>query len=366
MLTILLFFVILLTLVLVHEFGHFMVAKLSGMRVDEFAFGFPPRLFSKKKGETEYSFNLIPLGGYVKIFGENGDEDPGTDLSRAFSHQAKYKQILVLIAGVTMNLLLAWALLSSVFMVGTEMGSNDYIDSSLLTNRKVVVSDVFPRSPADTSGLKALDQITSVQAGTDILSDVTADSVTAFIGAHQEESVTIRYIRNNAQNETSMTPVAGIVDGKKVVGISTGEVGLLKVGPLKAISLGAITTYEFTKLTFVGFYDLLHKLIVGQGKEATKGLTGPVGIVGLVGDAQKQGAAAVLAFTALISINLAVLNILPLPALDGGRVVFVLIEAIRKKPISFKTQNIVNGVSFVLLLVLMLVVTARDVLHLIH
>ena len=365
MFTILLFFVILLVLVLVHEAGHFIAAKLSKMRVDEFAFGFPPRLFSKKIGETEYSFNAIPLGGYVKIFGENGEEDSSVDLSRTFSRQPKYKQIIVLVAGVTMNILLAWVLISSVFMIGTEVSSNSIISKELLKDKKVIVASVYPGSPAELAGLKPGDKLLSLSAQSDKLTDISSNGVINFIALHPESTLRFEYLRNEEVLSSDAVAVSGIVPDKKIVGIGTDDVGTLKLDPLKAFYYGGLATLEFTKLTFVGFYDLIHKLVLGQGKEATAGLTGPVGIVGLVGDAQKQGLTAVLGFTALISINLAVLNILPFPALDGGRIVFVLIEAVRRKPISFKTQNIINGVSFALLLVLMLVVTGRDVLHLI-
>jgi regulator of sigma E protease len=159
-------------------------------------------------------------------------------------------------------------------------------------------------------------------------------------------------------------PAAGFAEGKKIVGISSTLLGTLKMPLHNAFVSSAVATFEFTKLTFVGFYDLFAKLLSGEGKEAAKALTGPVGIVGLVGEAKGSGLGALLAFTALISINLAVLNILPLPALDGGRIVFVVIESILRRPISFKTQNLVNGISFALLLILMLVVTYRDIIKL--
>ena len=365
MVTILLFFLILLLLVLVHEAGHFIAAKISKMRVDEFAFGFPPRLFSRKIGETEYSMNSIPLGGYVKIFGENGDEDKSVDLSRAFSRQPKYKQIFVLIAGVTMNWLLAWVLLSTTFIWGATTSNNTYISRDKLQNTKVLVSSVLPGSPAELVGLKELDEIVSVKTDFDSLTKVSSENIPKYIQDHQENIIQIEYTRDNETIIANITPTAGFVSDKKVIGIGTADIGTLKLAPVPAFVYGAKMTYEYTKLTFVGFYDLVLKLLHGKGSEAAKGLTGPVGIVGLVGDARTEGLSALLGFIALISINLAVLNILPLPALDGGRIVIVVLETIRRKNISFKAQNIVNGASFVLLLGLMLIVTVRDVLHLI-
>jgi regulator of sigma E protease len=184
------------------------------------------------------------------------------------------------------------------------------------------------------------------------------------VASHQNDSLEIIYERDGTSIVTELLPAAGFSQDKKIVGISSTLLGTLKMPIDKAFISGAVATYEFTKLTFVGFYDLFAKLIKGEGKEAAKSLTGPVGIVGLVGEAKSSGLAAILAFTALISINLAVLNILPLPALDGGRIVFVMIESIIRRPISFKTQNLVNGISFALLLVLMVVVTYRDIIKL--
>ncbi|MEN9852414.1 MAG: hypothetical protein RI996_357 [Candidatus Parcubacteria bacterium] len=363
--TILTFFIILLVLVIVHEFGHFIVAKFFKMRVDEFAFGFPPRLFSIKKGETEYSFNALPLGGYVKIFGENGeDEVAAADMHRAFNRQHKYKQILVLLAGVTMNILLAWLLLAATYMMGTQAAESDRFSGDMLTNKKVVVSDVLKGAPADLAGFRQLDQLVSVYAGNELVQITQSDDLPNFISAHQNESISINFIREGETKTVTVEPLAGIATDRKVIGLSSGVIGEVRLPFVDALVVGAQNTIEYTKLTFVGFGDLFAKLFTGAGKEAAALLTGPVGIVGLVGDAQSSGLTALLGFTALISINLAVLNILPLPALDGGRIVFVLIEAVIRRPLSFKFQNIVNGVSFLLLLGLMLFITYKDIIKL--
>ncbi len=362
--TVFIFFIIILVLVLVHELGHFLVAKWTGMRVDEFAFGFPPRLFSKKIGETEYSFNLLPLGGYVKIFGENGEEDTGENVTRAFNRQAKWKQVAVLVAGVTMNILLAWLLLAATFTIGVETAENSFAPKKYLTNTKTVVSDVVPGSPAANAGILPLDTLVSISSLGSTIQSPSPDEFSTFIADHQNDSIEVLYDRGGTTIASEVYPAAGFAEDKKIVGISSTLLGTLKMPIGNALVSSAVATYEFTKLTFIGFYDLFAKLLTGEGKEAAKALTGPVGIVGLVGEAESSGIGALLAFTALISINLAVLNILPLPALDGGRIVFVLIESIMRRPISFKTQNLVNGVSFALLLVLMVVVTYRDIIKL--
>jgi regulator of sigma E protease len=363
--TILTFFIILLVLVIVHEFGHFIVAKLFKMRVDEFAFGFPPRLFSFKKGETEYSFNALPLGGYVRIFGENGEETASEeDLKRAFNRQKKYKQILVLVAGVAMNIFLAWILLSITYVLGTQTAENDRFTSEMLSNKKVLVSDVMKGAPAEAAGLQQLDQIVSVQTSTESLQVTSSDDLPNFVSRNQDSEITITYLRDGITQQAVMSPAAGIVQDKKIIGLSSGLIGEVRLPIIDAFIVGAQTTYQYTILTFQGFFDLIAKLFKGEGKEAAAALTGPVGIVGLVGDAQDSGLAALLGFTALISINLAVLNILPLPALDGGRIVFVLIETVIRRPLSFAFQNAVNGVSFILLLLLMVFITYKDIIKL--
>jgi regulator of sigma E protease len=359
------FFIILLVLVLVHEFGHFIVAKFFKMRVDEFAFGFPPRLFSFKKGETEYSFNALPLGGYVKIFGENGEEEVSkSDLPRAFNRQKKYKQILVLVAGVTMNILLAFVLLTATYMLGTTTAENDIVSADKLTNKKVVVSSVLPGAPAALAGFTQLDQLISLQAGDTVLAVQNSSDLPDFVAAHQNEPISITILRGGETKVLVTEPASGFAPDKKIIGLSSGLIGTAKLPFWESLRIGAIATYEYTKLTFIGFFDLFSKLVRGNGSEAAASLTGPVGIVGLVGEAQASGITALLGFTALISINLAVLNILPLPALDGGRIVFVLIEAIMRRPLSFKFQNAVNGVSFLLLLALMILITYKDIIKL--
>ena len=362
--SILIFFVILLVLVLVHEAGHFFAAKIVKMRVDEFAFGFPPRLFSIKKGETEYSFNALPLGGYVKIHGENGSDNQD-DIERAFASKSKLAQIFVLIAGVSMNILLAVVLLSTTFFIGAEMAENDFTKPQYFSNQKIVVSSVGINSPAEVSGLSALDSIDSISAGEDYIEPKSPEDIISFIEAHQSSEITfVARSQDGSVKKISVLPKYDETLNKNIVGISTGLVGDYRAPLFESLKSGVLATFVFTKLTFFGFIDLIISIFKGQGSEAAASLTGPVGIVSLVGEAQESGVSTLIGFTALISINLAVLNILPLPALDGGRIVFVLYEAITRKKISLNVQSYINGISFLLLIALMIFVTYKDIIKL--
>ncbi len=362
LITIIIFIVILAALILVHEFGHFVAAKLSGIRVDEFALGFPPKLFSFKKGETRYSLNLIPFGGYVKIFGENPDEESmeGPQKARSFVHKPKYIQLFVLIAGILMNILFAWALFSTSLMVGLPATATSYSDSEV-KNIHLVVTEVGKDSPAEKAGIKFGDTITTMESEETILENesLTPVAVQTLISETKGGLIHIHYKDGNVNKEADIKPVTGIVKDKQAIGIAMGLVGDLHLPFFNAIYHGGRLTLINTKEVAVGLYTFLERVVVGKA-DFTQ-VSGPVGIVGLVGDASKFGFAFLLSFTAIISLNLAVINILPFPALDGGRIFFVLIEMIIRRPIKPEVANALNGLGFALLLLLMAVVTFKDV-----
>lgn len=364
--SIIIFIIILLVLVLVHEFGHFFSAKKFGIRVDEFGFGFPPKLFSWKKGETEYSLNLLPIGGFVKIFGENPDEEntSGPDASRSFVNKPKYKQAIVLFAGIFANLILAWLLFSFSFMSGlpTSVGSepNGYAASDV----HLVLVSVSVKSPAEISGLKSGDKIISVKSGKDILENINPDTLRSFIVAHGNKEIEFGYLRGQDEklNITKIIPTLNVSTGNPTIGIAMDEIGTLKLPVLKAFWEGAVLDWNMTKDTVLG----LLKLILGgiEGKGSFAGVTGPVGMVGIVGSAYQFGFVYLLSFAALISVNLAVINLIPFPALDGGRLLFLLIEKIKGSPMNPKFANTANMVGFAILIILMLFVTYHDVIKL--
>jgi len=363
--SVILFLVILLVLVLVHEFGHFIVAKKSGIRVDEFGFGFPPKLFGVKKGETIYSFNALPFGGFVKIFGENPDEEntKGADANRSLVNKPKRIQALVLVAGVVFNILLAWFLFSASFMFGMPV-SADSILASKLKDANLVITSVLKDSPAQMAGIEIGDKVIGLGDSALQLEDLSVSSVQNFISSHGDRNINMKIRRNGDDKEINLIPKEGIVEGKFGIGVSLDIVGILKLPVHKALWEGAKTTGK----TFVGTIAALAKLVKDSfvGQADLSSITGPVGIVGVVGDAYKFGIIYLLSFTALISINLAVINLVPFPALDGGRLLFLAIEKIKGSRIKPSIANAINAIGFILLIILMIVVTYNDIARLIR
>jgi regulator of sigma E protease len=361
---ILIFILILLVLVVSHEFGHFIVAKKSGIRVDEFSFGFPPKLFGKKVGETTYNFNLLPLGGYVKIFGENPDEESiaGPDSKRSFVHKPWYIQAAVLFAGVTMNFLLAWLLLSFGFMSGLPTSVDAAPAGAVVTNQALTITSVMPKSPAEKAGLKVGDKLSLLTSGTDSTETPTPESVSYFVKRHAADPITVAYTRGTKTEQLTVTPDQHLVDNGPGIGISMDIIGRLQLSVPRAIWEGLKLSWNLVVATATGFYTLIHDSILGHADLSS--ITGPVGIVGVVGDAASFGFIYLLSFTALISINLAVINLIPFPALDGGRLLFLLIEKIKGSRIKPQVANIANSVGFGILMLLMAIVTYHDIVKL--
>lgn len=362
---IVLFVIILLILVVVHEFGHFIVAKAVNMRVDEFAFGFPPRIFAKKYGETTYAINAIPLGGYVSIFGENGtDEDKkahgAINNPRAFGNRPWWAQLLVLIAGVTMNMVLALLIFIGISYGNIKISVDDDIFGSRVKNADLVVTEVSKESPAFRAGIIPGSTIIKVVNNGTVAPLTTATSLVAFIGSHQNTPFTITYIAPDAtKRTTTIASVYGIIPDKKALGIALDQIGIVSTTFPEAVTLGFERTVYITKMTFDGIVSVAASAI--HGSNVLSSLSGPVGIAKVVGETSEYGYAAILTLVAALSINLAIFNILPLPALDGGRMVVVIIEAVTRKRIPFKYYSWVNILGFSLLIILLLVVTVHDV-----
>ncbi|MBT3282595.1 hypothetical protein HON59_01050 [bacterium] len=368
--SIIIFIIVLVVLILVHEFGHFISAKKSGIRVDEFGIGFPPRIFGKKIGETTYSLNWIPFGGFVKIFGENPDEESisGPDSKRSFVNKKRRIQALVIVAGVVFNMLLAIILFSAGFLIGMPVSDNDplIVDKGYeITNSALTVISVLNESPAMEGGLKAGDELLGVATRSEAVEVLDADTVSEFIASHGGEEIAFVYERNSEVLLAEVVPESGIVDDdieRAAIGTLLGTVGTLKLPIHKAIIEGVVLTGEMTVLIAVGLGGFIVSAFTLSADLSQ--VAGPVGIVGLVGDAAALGLIALLNFTAIISIHLAIINLLPFPALDGGRLVVIAIEAIKKSAIKPKIVNTVNGIGFVLLILLMLVVTYSDIIKL--
>jgi regulator of sigma E protease len=360
--SIILFIIILAVLVFVHELGHFLIAKKTGVRVDEFAVGFPPKLFSFRRGETLYSLNAIPFGGYVKIFGEDPNEDSkkGKDSSRSLTNKPKYVQIAVLLGGILFNILFAWLLISVSLMSGYKMP----VDTANypISNAKITILSVLENSPAQKAGLTAGDEIVSLsEGGETIITPQEVPDIQKFI-SESKSSIQLSYERNGEIKTIAVDPALGISGDNRVIGISMSKVGEVHLPFFKAFWEGAKLTYDVVYQTFFSLIDFFGKVFLGKADISQ--VSGPVGIAGLVGDASHFGFIYLLGFTAFISINLAVINFMPFPALDGGRVFFVIVEAIIRRPVSSKILNSVNAFGFLLLIGLMIFVTYHDIVKL--
>ena len=382
--SIIIFIIILLVLVLVHEFGHFFTAKSFGIRVDEFGFGFPPKLWSFKKGETEYSINALPFGGFVKIFGEDFEEADMVEVgflegkeagpllrgpasqSRSLANKPPWQQALVLFAGIFANFLLAWLLFSFGFMSGLPTSVGSEIAGTKLSDVHLVVVSVLSKSPAENAGLKIGDKIISISLpassnSTDYIDNPNPDQVQNLIATRNSGGgIAVKYDRAGKENYVIVNP--DLIGGKPAIGISMDMIGTAKLPFFTALWQGMRLDWSITKGTVVGLYTLIADGLRGKGSFAS--VSGPVGMVGIVGDAYKFGFAYLLSFAALISINLAIINLIPFPALDGGRLFFLLIEKIKGSRINPKIANMANMIGFSILILLMLLITYHDVVKL--
>ncbi len=365
--TIIIFIAVLSLLVFVHELGHFLVAKRSGMGVHEFGFGFPPRLIGvqKRNGkwrvvwrkqeaspeETVYSINMIPLGGFVKIMGEDNDEagDP-----RSFTKKSFFSRFFTLSAGVIMNVLTAWVIFSIGFLIGLPVAVNELSElprGSSYNEQKILIGSIKQDSPAMTAGLQSSDIIITV----DGQSITEIEALQNYIQANKGQQLNFEIKR---LNETLQIPVEVATDrdpAQGLIGIGLGYYGILQLNPVAAVFEGGKTTFNQLRAIFTGLYDVF------TTSEGVKAIGGPVKIAQLTGQVVDLGILPLLQFTAFLSLNLAILNSLPFPALDGGRIMFLIIEKLRGKPNNQKIEQYANAIGFMALLLLMLVITARDV-----
>ena len=370
---ILIFVAVLVALIVVHEFGHFVVAKLSGMRVDEFGIGYPPRAWGFKKGETEYTLNWLPFGGFVKIYGEDMEEKlpesvtttPESEKSRAFSSRPRSLQALVLVAGIAMNLLFAYVLITATLLMGTPRALAPE-ELATATEVSVAVAGILPESPAAKAGLLPGDYVQSASIGVTQWSGTDVEMFTLFVtNDTQLAPIELQVLRGEEIVSLEATPEVGVIASdptRPALGVQLAVVGVVPVSLQNAPIEGAVLTWEVTKETAIALVKFFGGVFTFTADLAQ--VSGPIGIAGAVGSASSQGLSALITITALISINLALINILPIPALDGGRLLFVIIEAITKRPMKPVIANGINMVGFGFLILLMLVVSAHDVFKL--
>ncbi len=345
--TILLFLLILLVTVLVHEWGHFFAAKKSGMLVEEFGFGIPPRLWSWKKGETRYSINALPIGGFVKIAGENGEES-GVAPDRQFESKPWYIKSIVLLGGVIMNAVLAIVLFTVAYMSGLPAVTPDGTPT---------VTSVVSGSPVAQSGIVTGDIVHSILVDGIPIAPQTVSLHDAI--QKSTKAVTITYMHAGDVRSADIVPT--ISGDNKMIGISVERISIVKESFFQAVKNAWYQVVTISREILATLGMLVWGFVTGHG--STSGLMGPVGLAKAVGSAATFGLAYLLAFTATISINLAILNAMPFPALDGGRLIVVWGEAITKRKFSAKTVGIIHAVGFVLLILLMVVLTVGDIRH---
>ena len=351
MLTLIAFVLVLAVVIVVHELGHFTLAKLLGAAVDRFSFGFGPRLVGKRIGETEYRISALPLGGYVKLLGETPDE-PMPEYARGLPYHAlsMWKRIAIVAAGPVFNmigafLILACSLLSFGFPVLTP-----------------TIGQVEPGSPAAEAGLRPGDRIAAIDG---VVVERWEDLPSRLEGK-AGSPVRVTVLREDAQVELSVTPKLGSAPtplGEEVerplIGVApAGDVVVQDVGIGGAAALAAQQTWNAVVLTYTAVAGLL------TGKVSVSNLAGPVAIAEMSGEATRAGPQVLLSFIALLSVNIAVLNLLPVPVLDGGRLVLLLIELVRRRPLKIETQRVVQSVGAALLLALTVFVLWNDIARL--
>lgn len=420
LLTIFVFIVILGILVFVHEFGHFITAKRMGVAVEEFGFGFPPRIFGLQRltgqkikkiaareeveidiedyqttegkevikesvsdkiqeidqivpvkrwriirggkepkkingleGQTIYSLNWIPIGGFVKIKGEQGESKQDKD---SFAHKKIWKRLFILSSGVAMNLILAFILIS----IGFSLGLPSIVDENTpsyakIKQVKIQVLEASKDSPAEKAELKMGDIIVSV----DNQPINKIKDFQNYTSSKIDTQISLKIKRGNEEIEKSVIPEDLNKNGQGIIGVWLAQTGLVSFPLPQAIWMGLKTTLSVIWQILVAIFEILKNLIISHKVSAD--IAGPVGIAVITGQVAKMGFIYILQFTALLSINLAIINFIPFPALDGGRVLFLIIEKLRGKAVDQKIESLVHNIGFIILILLVIAVTFKDV-----
>jgi len=338
-------------LIFIHEIGHFLAAKLSGVRVLKFSIGFGPKVIGKRIGETEYLISAIPLGGYVKMYGEEvGDEI--IDEKRSFKHQPVYKKIFIVLAGPLFNIFSAVFLFWIIFVIGVPV-------------LKPIIGEVMKGSPAYKAGLKSGDTIVEIQ-GQKITNWF---DMAQFIQQNPNRELIFKIQRNNEIFQLPIIPQAR--ESKNIFGekIDVGQIGIKpneeavfikKEEPVSALNKSVQKCYEIVELTYLTIVKIFQRVV------STEVIGGPILIFQAASKTAEQGVISFLSFAAIISINLGILNLLPIPILDGGHILFFLIEAIRRKPLSEKFILVSQKIGIVFLLSLMILAFYNDILRLLN
>jgi len=354
-LTILIIIFSLIFLLVLHEFGHFILAKKFGVKVEEFGIGIPPRILKKKIGETIYSLNLLPFGAFVKLYGEERQIKEPT----SFSGKPIWQRALIIIGGVVTFWIISAILLTIIAGTwGLPTAVKDESNHNLI-DPKIQIIKVAPDSPAEIAELKLGDNILKLEKNNQKLETDKVKEVIEFTQAHKGEEITLTIQRGKEIFETSLVPRASPPEGEGPMGVALIRTALKfypwSEAPIQGISLTAKTTILIPYL----FGNILKKAIQGEPVEEVE-FRGPVGISQLLAGELQRGINYFLYVLAMISIFLAFFNILPIPAVDGGRLLFLGIEKIRGKALNQKTEQRINSIFFTLLIALMIWVTIKD------
>lgn len=355
---ILIFILTLSILVLVHEFGHFLMAKKMGVKVDEFGLGLPPRLFGFRKGETLYSVNLLPIGGFVKLFGEEDEELDGKSKikhtiskDQTFINKKPWQKILIVLGGVIGNFLLAWFIFSYLLTQGVPVPTN-----------KVTIDKISRNSPASTAGLQEKDVIKKIIFENNTVNLTSANTLIEHSKKFAGKNIKLLVERNQKQLTVALVPRIEPPKGEGPLGISISSYVEKKYPWYTAPYYGLLEASNITIKIASELGKLLFGFVTFQKQNVD--VAGPVGIANLAGQAVKFGGNAFLQFLALLSLNLAVINILPFPALDGGRLVFALYEGITRKRPNKNFEKYTNLIGFILLLSIAALITVSDIVKL--
>lgn len=360
MLTVLIFVAVLAVLVLAHEWGHFITARRAGCKVDEFGFGFPPRLWGWKRGETLYTINLLPLGGFVRIHGE-GSEDSHED-PRSFQYKSAPWRLLIVAAGVIMNLVVAVVLFAIVAGVGLEREIPKNLPTyAQVSSQRVEVVGVADASVASRAGLRSGDVVRGVEGIA--TSSVTVAAIQHAFQDQQERVLMVE--REGTLQSVAVTPESLAGDPSRYgIGVLIIDVGTVAYPWYTTPWIGVRDTWISLRDTAQGFGSLISGLIA-RVPGAADGVSGPVGIAVFTGEIARTGFVPLLYLMGFLSVSLAFINILPIPALDGGRILFILIERLRRgRKVRASVENLAHGIGFLLLLAIIALVTYRDIIRL--
>jgi len=350
MIAVISFIAVLGILVFVHEFGHFLVAKRSGVKVETFSLGFPPKLIGKKIGDTEYCISWIPLGGYVKMAGENPDEEKEKWEPFEFLGKPAWQRGLIIVAGPVMNLLLAVVLFwGIVFFSGKE----------IVHYEKTTIGIVGKGTPAEKAGLKSGDQIISVNG----IEVKNFNDMAQIIYKQVEKPISLKWKRGNEIYEAQVTTIKEKAQDENGKTKEVGKIGispefiLVRLNIFQAFIEGIRTTVFITVESV--------KFLVGlfTGAASLKMVGGPIFIARTAGETAKLGLASFFSFIALLSVNLSIINILPIPVLDGGHILFLGLEKLRGKALSLKQRAIIQQIGLAFLLILIIYVSYNDILR---